>query len=104
MHWRIFKKYSGDGAPKLQISVPCCGRTCPEFCYFSNALLAKKGSSVTRCALECTRNPCRNANGHIHPSSGAHRALSLALALQNSIHFRKTKPFDLLGFMGIELY
>ena len=24
------KKISGDGAPKLQISVPCRGRTCPE--------------------------------------------------------------------------
>ena len=24
------KKTSGDGAPKLQLSVPCRGRTCPE--------------------------------------------------------------------------
>ena len=29
VHWRKFKS-SGDGAPKLQISVPCRGRTCPE--------------------------------------------------------------------------
>ena len=25
---------SGDGAPKLQISVPCRGRTCPDFSRF----------------------------------------------------------------------
>ena len=28
--WRKFKKSSGDGALKLQISVPCRGRTRPE--------------------------------------------------------------------------
>ena len=27
------KKSSGDGAPKLQTSVPCRGRTCPEGCF-----------------------------------------------------------------------
>ena len=27
IHWRAS---SGDGAPKLQISVPCRGQTCPE--------------------------------------------------------------------------
>ena len=31
IHWRKFKKSSGDGAPKLEISVPCRGRTCPDF-------------------------------------------------------------------------
>ena len=31
VHWRKkFKISSGDGAPKLQISVPCRGRTCTE--------------------------------------------------------------------------
>ena len=30
IHWRKFKKSSGDGAPKLQISVPYRGQTCPE--------------------------------------------------------------------------
>ena len=30
VHWRKFKKPSGDGAPKLQISVPCRARTRPE--------------------------------------------------------------------------
>ena len=30
IHWRKFKKSSGDSAPKLQISVPCLGRTFPE--------------------------------------------------------------------------
>ena len=28
IQWRAS---SGDGAPKLQISVPCCGRTCPDY-------------------------------------------------------------------------
>ena len=28
---KIQQNQSGDGAPKLQISVPCRGRTCPEF-------------------------------------------------------------------------
>ena len=27
---KIQKKSSGDSAPKLQISVPCRGRTCPD--------------------------------------------------------------------------
>ena len=30
VHLRHFKQSSGDGAPKLQISVPCRGRTCPD--------------------------------------------------------------------------
>ena len=29
-HWRIFKKSNGDGSLKLQISVPCRGRTRPD--------------------------------------------------------------------------
>ena len=29
-HWRKFKKSSGDSSQKLQISVPCRGRLCPE--------------------------------------------------------------------------
>ena len=32
--WRKYKKSSGDGAPKLQISVPCRGRTCPDYVPF----------------------------------------------------------------------
>ena len=27
------QKIRGDGAPKLQISVPCRGRACPDFLY-----------------------------------------------------------------------
>ena len=30
IHWRKFKESSGETSPKLQISVPCRGRTCPE--------------------------------------------------------------------------
>ena len=30
IHWRKFKKSGGDNAPKLQISVPCRGRTRPD--------------------------------------------------------------------------
>ena len=30
IHRRRFKKCSGEGAPKLQISVPCCGQTCTD--------------------------------------------------------------------------
>ena len=53
IHWRKFKKSSGDIAPKLQISVPCRGRTCP---YLPNGVLTGPpfpcGSPM---ALEC---PC----------------------------------------------
>ena len=35
IHWREFKKISGDGAPKSQISVPCHGRTPPEKSQFT---------------------------------------------------------------------
>ena len=34
IHQRKFKKSSRDGAPRLQISVPCRGRTCPECVFF----------------------------------------------------------------------
>ena len=30
IHCREFKKSNGDGAPKLQISLPCRGQTCPD--------------------------------------------------------------------------
>ena len=31
IHWRKVKKSSGETSPKLQISVPCRGRTCPDY-------------------------------------------------------------------------
>ena len=37
------KKSSGDGAPKLQISVPCRGRTCPEKRIILSAGVRKPG-------------------------------------------------------------
>ena len=30
IHWRKFRKSSGEVSPKLQISVPCRGQTCPD--------------------------------------------------------------------------
>ena len=38
VRWRKFKKSSGDGAPKLQICVPCRGQMRPEIpgTFFSN--------------------------------------------------------------------
>ena len=34
IHWRKFKKSSGEISLKLQISVPCRGQTCPEVRFF----------------------------------------------------------------------
>ena len=41
IHWRNFKKSSGEASLKLQISVPCRGRMCPD------------GSILLRKALSC---------------------------------------------------
>ena len=52
------EKSSGDSAPKLQISVPCRGRTCPELrrqkLILSEAQLARKYGT------EITQIPCKN--------------------------------------------
>ena len=48
----------GDGIPKLQISVPCRGRTCPEFL---NGVLVKD-------IFEASRNT--NFKGILEPQNG----------------------------------
>ena len=53
-YWRKKQKIqwrasSGDGAPKLQISVPCRGRTCPEFSKWADpGVLWKKAPRAIR--------------------------------------------------------
>ena len=46
---KIQKNSSGDGAPKLQISVPCCGRTRPSkgifYLVWKQAVVSNKGPS-----------------------------------------------------------
>ena len=45
------KKSSGDGAPKLQISVPCRGRTCAETLLFQFLLMLLSGLALAISSL-----------------------------------------------------